>query len=72
MTRNLVFTFDEISSIRSQNFSTLLSSRAASTSSRTHIGEGLVKKTAKINDKETKPFSPPDKDDISINFFPGS
>ena len=68
----LALTFEEISSIKSQNFSTLLSSKAASTSSRTHIGEGFVRNTAKIKDKETKPFSPPDNDDISINFFPGN
>ena len=65
-------TFEDISSTKSQNFSTLLSSKAASTSSSTQIGDGLVKKTAKIKDRETRPFSPPDKEDISINFFPGS
>ena len=26
----------------------------------------------KIKDNDTKPFSPPDKDDISINFLPGN
>ena len=39
------------SSRRLQNLVTLASSRGASTSSNTQIGEGLVRKTAKINDK---------------------
>jgi hypothetical protein len=39
-----------ISSRRSQKRSTLASSRGASTSSSTQIGEGFVRKAAKIRD----------------------
>ena len=40
---------------------TFASSKGASTSSRTHIGEGLVKKTAKIKDKAVSACSPPER-----------
>ena len=39
------------SSRRLQNLVTFASSKGASTSSNTHIGEGFVKNTAKIKDK---------------------
>ena len=47
---NLVFVIFMSSSSKPQNLVTLASSKGASTSSKTHIGEGLVKKTAKIKD----------------------
>ena len=49
------------SSSKLQNLVTLASSRGASTSSNTQIGDGLVKKTAKIKDKAVSACSPPDK-----------
>ena len=49
------------SSNRLQNLVTFASSNGASTSSRTHIGDGFVKKTAKISDNAVKACSPPDK-----------
>ena len=39
---------------------TFASSRGASTSSNTQIGDGLVKKTAKINESAVSACSPPD------------
>ena len=43
-----------------QNLVTLASSKGASTSSKTQIGDGLTKKTAKIKDSAVKACSPPD------------
>jgi len=57
---NLVFVILISSSSKPQNLVTLASSKGASTSSKTHIGEGLVKKTAKIKDSAVKACSPPD------------
>ena len=51
---NLVFVIFVNSSSRVQNLVTLASSKGASTSSNTQIGEGLTKKTAKTNDKAVK------------------
>ena len=45
---------------RLQNLVTFASSSGASTSSKTHIGAGFVKKTANINDRAVKACSPPD------------
>ena len=56
---NFVFVILINSSRRLQNLVTLASSSGASTSSNTQIGDGLVKKTAKINDKTVKAYSPP-------------
>ena len=52
------------SSSKLQNLVTLASSKGASTSSKTHIGAGLVKKTANIRDKAVKAclaIKPPDR-----------
>ena len=59
------------SSNKLQNLVTFASSSGASTSSNTHIGDGLVKKTANIRDKAVKACSPPDKRVIDCNLFPG-
>ena len=48
------------SSSNPQNLVTLASSSGASTSSRTQIGDGFVKKTAKTNESAVKACSPPD------------
>ena len=48
------------SSSKLQNLVTFASSKGASTSSNTQIGDGLVKKTAKIKDKAVNACSPPD------------
>ena len=48
------------SSSKLQNLVTFASSRGASTSSNTQIGDGLVKKTAKINESAVSACSPPD------------
>ena len=57
---NFVFVIFVNSSSKAQNLVTLASSKGASTSSKTQIGEGLTKNTAKINDKAVKACSPPD------------
>ena len=57
---NFVFVIFVSSSNKLQNLVTLASSKGASTSSSTQIGEGLVKKTAKISDSAVKACSPPD------------
>ena len=48
---NLVLVIFVSSSSKPQNLVTLASSKGASTSSNTQIGEGFVKKTAKIRDR---------------------
>ena len=68
---NLVFVIFVNSSSRAQNLVTLASSKGASTSSNTQIGEGLTKKTAKTNDKAVKACSPPDNKVIDCNLLPG-
>ena len=68
---NLVFVILISSSSKPQNLVTLASSKGASTSSKTHIGEGLVKKTAKIKDSAVKACSPPDNKVIDWSLFPG-
>ena len=68
---NLVLVIFVNSSSKLQNLVTLASSRGASTSSNTHIGDGLVKKTAKIKDNAVRACSPPDKRVIDCNLFPG-
>ena len=50
---------------------TFASSSGASTSSKTHIGDGLTKKTAKIKDKAVSACSPPDNKVIDCNLLPG-
>ena len=57
---NLVFVILVNSSSRLQNLDTFASSSGASTSSKTQIGDGLVKKTAKIKDSAVNACSPPD------------
>jgi hypothetical protein len=56
---------------RLQNLVTLASSSGASTSSSTQIGDGLVKKTAKIKDNAVRACSPPDNKVIDCNLLPG-
>ena len=51
--------------------STLASSKAASTSSRMHNGEGLMRKMENIKAIAVSVFSPPDSKLILVNFFPG-
>ena len=68
---NLVFVILVSSSSKEQNLVTFASSNGASTSSKTHIGEGLTKKTAKIKDKAVRACSPPDNSVIDYNLFPG-
>ena len=58
---NFVFVISFNSPNKEQNLVTFASSNGASTSSKTQIGDGLVKNTAKINDKAVKACSPPDK-----------
>ena len=50
---------------------TFASSRGASTSSNTQIGDGLVKKTAKINESAVSACSPPDNKVIHWRRLPG-
>ena len=69
--RNFVFVFFFNSKSILQNFSTLFSSNAASTSSKIHIGDGLIKKIENINEIAVSAFSPPDSKLIDDNFFPG-
>ena len=54
-----------------QNLVTFASSNGASTSSKTQIGDGLVKKTANIRDKAVNACSPPDNKVIYWSLFPG-
>ena len=56
---------------RLQNLVTFASSSGASTSSRTHIGDGLLKNTANIKDRAVSACSPPDSNVIDCNLFPG-
>ena len=55
---NFVLVILVSSSRRLQNLVTLASSSGASTSSNTQIGEGLVKKTAKIKESAVSAWSP--------------
>ena len=57
---NFVLVIFISSSSKLQNLVTLASSSGASTSSRTQIGDGFVKNTAKIKDKAVRACSPPD------------
>ena len=57
------------SSNKLQNLVTLASSKGASTSSSTQIGEGLVRKTAKIKDKAVKACSPPESKFMDCNLL---
>ena len=59
------------SSSKEQNLVTLASSRGASTSSKTHIGDGFTKNTAKIKDNAVSACSPPESKVIDCNLFPG-
>ena len=68
---NLVLVIFVNSSNNEQNLVIFASSSGASTSSKTQIGEGLVKKTAKINDNAVKAYSPPDNNVIDCNLLPG-
>ena len=68
---NFVLVIFVSSSSNPQNLVTFASSKGASTSSKTHIGEGLTKKTAKINDKAVKACSPPESSVIDCSLFPG-
>ena len=60
-----------ISSSRSQKRSTLASSRGASTSSSTQIGEGLARNTAKISAVAVSACSPPEIRLMVCGFLPG-
>ena len=61
VSNNNKFSLFFVNSSRSpQNLVTFASSKGASTSSKTQIGEGLTQKTAKIKDKAVKACSPPD------------
>ena len=64
---NLVLVILVSSSNKPQNLVTLASSKGASTSSKTHIGEGFTKKTAKIKDKAVSACSPPD-NNVIVHF----
>ena len=68
---NLVFVELLISSNRSQNLATFVSSNGASTSSKMHKGEGLERNTANNKDIAVKAFSPPDRSESVCNCFPG-
>jgi len=68
---NLVSVIFVNSSSKEQNLVTFASSRGASTSSKTQIGEGLVKKTANISDRAVKACSPPDNSVIDCYLLPG-
>ena len=57
---NLVFVIFVNSSNSVQNLVTLASSSGASTSSKTHIGEGLTRNTAKINERAVNACYPPE------------
>tara|TARA_Y100000992_G_C20916238_1_gene327783 strand:- start:147 stop:344 length:198 start_codon:yes stop_codon:yes gene_type:complete len=57
---NFVFVIFVNSSSKPQNLVTLASSKGASTSSNTQIGEGFTKNTAKTKDSAVKAYSPPD------------
>ena len=70
-TKNLLFDEIEASFSSSQNFSTLPSSKGASTSSRIQIGDTLFIKVEKIRAKEANAFSPPDIKIIFVIFFLG-
>ena len=68
---NLVSVIFVSSSNKEQNLVTFASSKGASTSSKIQIGEGLVKKTANINDKAVRACSPPDNNVIDCSLLPG-
>ena len=68
---NLVLVIFVNSLRRLQNLVTFASSSGASTSSRTHIGDGLLKNTANIKDKAVRACSPPDNKVIDWSLFPG-
>ena len=57
---NLVWVIFTSSSNNAQNLVTFASSKGASTSSNTQIGEGFTKNTAKIRDNAVRACSPPD------------
>ena len=57
---NFVLVIFVSSSSKLQNLVTFASSKGASTSSKTQIGDGFVKKTAKIKDNAVSACSPPD------------
>ena len=56
---------------KSQKRDTFESSSGASTSSKIQIGDGFVKKTAKIIANPVNACSPPDNKDRDCNFLPG-
>ena len=68
---NFVFVILVRSSNNPQNLVTLASSKGASTSSKTQIGEGFTKKTANIRDKAVRACSPPESKVIDCSLFPG-
>ena len=68
---NFVFVILVSSSNKLQNLVTLASSNGASTSSKTQIGDGFVKNTAKTSDNAVSACSPPDNKVIDCNLFPG-
>ena len=62
---------EQISRSKSQNLTTFESSSGASTSSKTQIGAGLVKNTAKIMASAVSACSPPDNSDNDCMRLPG-
>ena len=71
MTRKRVSVLAVISRSKSQNRATFVSSRGASTSSRTQIGAGFVRKTAKIRARAVRACSPPDSSESDCSLLPG-
>ena len=49
----------------------MVSSKGASTSSRTHNGDGFVRNTANRSEIAVRAFSPPESKESVCNFFPG-
>ncbi len=70
MTTKRVSVWRDIASSRSQYRSTFASSRGASTSSRTQIGEGFVRKTAKISAVAVSACSPPGQESHALRLLP--
>ena len=66
---NFVFVIFVSSSNKPQNLVTFASSKGASTSSKTQMGEGLTRKTAKTRDKAVKACSPPESSVIDCNIL---
>jgi hypothetical protein len=68
---NFVFVILVSSSNNQQNLVTLASSNGASTSSKTQMGDGFTKNTAKMSERAVRACSPPDSNVIDCNLLPG-